>query len=120
MGIREEIKRAKLDVNKLNLGFYVQLVKYENILNICIGVSRKINFELEDFLDLLFNRHWEYHRLDISIKQEDSLYKDFSEIQSLRNDFCHFIFDIAKLEEARELLDMYIMLLKNDKNDYDF
>ena len=42
----------------------------------------------------------------------DNLLIDINHLQSLRNDFCHFRFDISKLEETKTLLDRYVLLMK--------
>lgn len=52
------------------------------------------------------------HIFDTNSIVFEQIRRDLQQIQSLRNDFCHFKFDILKLEEATNLLDKYIKILK--------
>jgi len=97
-------------VAKLSLGFFVKLIKWENVINICIA-TKKNEYE---FLDIVFPK-WGVYDFDYYLK-DNNAYTDLTKIQDLRNDFAHFRFDIAKLEEAKKLLDEYIFLMEKAGN----
>jgi hypothetical protein len=104
-------------VAKLSLGFFVKLIKWENVGNICYAVQRNVKtayFQDTVFLDIVFPK-WTF-AIAYEARRNDMLYTDLTKIKDLRNDFAHFRFDIAKLEETKKLLDEYIFLMEKTEN----
>ena len=55
---------------------------------------------------------WAYSNIDMCLRD---ITTDLKTLQDSRNDFAHFRFDTAKLEETKELLDKYISLMAQRK-----
>ena len=130
LGLKNEIRQKENishseRVGRLNLGFYVQLLKFENITTICQAWDDKFKPDNRTWADNIlekyifpnyetFNDRFFLMKNYIDIENKTYYYDYYAEcfmIQNLRNDFCHFRFDISKLKETKELLDKYISIL---------
>lgn len=130
LGLKEEIRQKQSiphleRVKKLSLGFYVQLLKFDNIKTIGIAYDEKYKPNNRTYYCNILSKYIfpGYARVDsrffmlmnyINTQNNERLhdyYAECSMIQDFRNDFCHFRFNIEKFEEAKTLLDKYIAIL---------
>ncbi|QED23117.1 hypothetical protein [Candidatus Deianiraea vastatrix] len=130
LGLKNEIRQKETlahfeRVKKLHLGFYVQLMKRDNVITICKAYDEKFKLSTRVWdYDILGKYIFpNYQKIDDKFflyknylnKENGEIYYDYyaetSIIQKLRNDFCHFQFNIQDFQTAKELLDKYIVML---------